>query len=40
MIQDYLTTGVLVQCEVIVRVSSTEFIPFRSNNATLTAYGE
>ena len=40
VIQDYLTTGVLVQCEVIVRVSSTEFIPFRSNNATLTAYGE
>ena len=40
VIQDYLTTGVPVQCEIVVRVSSTEFIPFSSNNATLTAYGD
>ena len=36
VIQDYLTS-VLVQCRIIVEGS---FSVFRSNNATLTAYGE
>ena len=38
MIQDYIT-GVPVQCEIAVRVLGT-LMDIRSNNATLTAYGE
>ena len=38
VIQDYVT-GVLVQCETAVRVSGT-LMDIKSNNATLTAYGE
>ena len=38
VIQDY-TTGVVVQCEIAVRVSGT-LMDIKSNNATLTAYGE
>ena len=37
--QDYLT-GVPVQCQVIVLLSNGDTMRFRTNNATLTAYGE
>ena len=34
------TTGVSIQCEVIRRMPNNMFMAFRTNTATLTAYGE